>query len=263
MDTPDYLKDFYETHCDEDSRLRSRHGMVEFLTTIRYLEKYLKPGDKILEIGAGTGRYSHALAQKGYTVDAVELLEHNIEGFKRNTLPNESVTIRQGNALDLSDFGDDTYDITLLLGPMYHLYTVEDQKKALAEAVRATKPGGVVFAAYCGSDATAIQGGFLKGMFREDRYKALIDPVTFNLASTPAEIFVLYRKEDIDALMDGLPVERLHFVGTDMAAGYIAQAIDEMDDGLYGLYLQYHFATCERPDLVGASNHFLDIFRKQ
>ena len=263
MDVQDYLKDYYETHCDEDARLRSRHGMVEFLTTMRYIEKYLKPGAKILEIGAGTGRYSHALAQRGYAVDAVELLAHNIEVFKQNTLPGEPVTVRQGSALDLSGFGADTFDLTLLLGPMYHLYTVEEQKKALAEALRVTKPGGVVFAAYCGSDATAIQGGFLKGMFREDRYKALIDPVTFNLASTPAEIFVLHRKENVDGLMDGLPAERLHFVGTDMAAGYMPDAIEQMDDGLYELYLRYHFATCERPDLVGASNHFLDIFQKQ
>ena len=123
----DYLTAFYEGHCDEDARLRSRHGMVEFLTTMRYIEKYLKLGSHVLEIGAGTGRYSHALAQKGYQVDAVELLEHNIEVFQQNTLPGEPVCVRQGNALDLSSFGDDTYDITLLLGPMYHLYTVEDQ----------------------------------------------------------------------------------------------------------------------------------------
>ena len=259
----DYLKEFYEDHCDEDARLRSPHGMVEFLTTMRYIEKYRKSGDKILEIGAGTGRYSHALAQEGYAVDAVELLEHNIEVFKRNTLPNEPVTVRQGNALDLSDFGDNSYDLTLLLGPLYHLYTVEDQRRALAEALRVTKPGGVVFAAYCGSDATAIQYCFVRGMFKEPGNLALADPVTFKLGSDPAHLFALHRKEDIDALMDGLPVERLHFVGTDMATGYMRDTVDQMDDELYDLYLRYHFATCERPDLVGASNHFLDIFRKQ
>ena len=111
----DYLKDFYEGHCDEDARLRSRHGMVEFLTTMRYIERYLKPGGKILEIGAGTGRYSHALAQKGYTVDAVELLEHNIEVFRRSTLSGEPVSVRQGNALDLSGFGDAMAAVSRLL----------------------------------------------------------------------------------------------------------------------------------------------------
>ena len=202
--TTDYLAAFYETHCDEDARLRSRHGMVEFLTTMRYVEKYLKPGDRVIEIGAGTGRYAHALAQAGCQVDAVELLGHNIEVFRRNTLPGEPVTVRQGNALDLSEFGDTTYDITLLLGPMYHLYTVEDQRRALTEALRVTQPGGVVFAAYCGSDATAIQYCFVRGMFREPRYRALADPVTFKLSSTPEEVFTLHRREDIDALMDGM-----------------------------------------------------------
>lgn len=257
-----YLREFYEVHCDEDVRLRSRCGMVEFLTTMRYLEKYLKPGDRVIEIGAGTGRYSHALAQAGYSVDAVELLGHNIEVFRRSTLPSEPVTVRQGNALDLSEFPDGVYDITLLLGPMYHLYTVEEQKKALTEALRVTKPGDMVFAAYCGSDATAIQYCFVRGMFREPRYRALADPVTFKLHSDPAELFALHRREDIDALMDGLAVDRLHFVGTDMATGYLRDTVDQMGDEMYELYLQYHFAICERPDLVGASNHFLDVFRK-
>lgn len=252
---------FYASH-DEDARLMSRHGKVEFLTTMRYIEKYLKPGDRVMEIGAGTGRYSHTLAQKGYQVDAVELLEHNIEVFRQNTAPGEPVTVRQGNALDLSDFGDNTYGVTLLLGPMYHLFTAEDQRKALHEALRVTRPGGVLFTAYCGNDATVLQCCFGREFLKDPRYRALTDMDTFRLSSTPEEIFALHRKEDIDALMDGLPVERLHFVGTDMATGYMADTIDEMDDELYELYLQYHFAVCERADLVGASNHFLDVARK-
>lgn len=263
MESENFLREFYEEHCDEDARLTSRHGMVEYLTTMRYIEKYLKRGDQVLEIGAGTGRYSHTLAQKGYAVDAVELLEHNIEVFRRNTISGEPVTVRQGNALDLGDFGNDSYDLTLLLGPMYHLFTTDDQRRALTEALRVTKPGGVVFAAYCGSDATAIQYCFVRGMFQDPHYRALADPVSFKLSSGPAEVFALHRREEIDALMEGLPAERLHFVGTDMATRYLRDTVDRMDGGMYELYLRYHFAICERPDLVGASNHYLDIFRKQ
>ena len=129
MEVKEYITNYYEQY-DEDGRLLSKHGMVEYITTMKYVEKYLQPGMRILEIGAATGRYSHALAQKGYQVDAVELVEHNIEIFKQKTIPGETVTITQGNAMDLSMFEDDTYDITLLLGPMYHLFGFENKKKA-------------------------------------------------------------------------------------------------------------------------------------
>ena len=262
METLKALIDYYSGY-DEDGRLRSKHGMVEFLTTMRYVEKYLKPGMKVLEIGAATGRYSHALAQKGYEVDAVELVQHNIDIFREKTQPGERVTIRQGNAKDLHFFADDSYDITLLLGPMYHLFTVEEEKQALAESIRVTKKGGVIFAAYCGNEATMIQYCFGRGMLREKRYQDLVDPVTFKASSDPAELFQLYRKEDIDALMDGFPVQRLHYVGTDMATNYMRNVIDEMEEELFQMYLKYHFAICERSDLVGASHHILDIFRKE
>ena len=262
METLKALNDFYSNY-DEEGRLLSRHGSVEYLTTMRYIEKHLRPGMRILEVGAATGRYSHALAQAGYQVDAVELVQHNIDIFMEKTKPGESVTIRQGNAKDLCFFADDTFDITLLLGPMYHLFTKEEQKQALAEAIRVTKSGGIIFAAYCGNEATMIQYCFGRGMIREQRYRDLVDPVTFKASSDPAELFELYRREDIDALMADFSVERLHYVGTDMATNYMRSTIDEMDDELFDLYLQYHFVICERADLVGASHHILDIFRKE
>lgn len=262
MEAMSILTNYYE-NFNEDERLRSRHGMVEFLTTMRYIEKYLQPGMRIIEIGAGTGRYSHALAQKGYQVDAVELVEHNIDVFKQNTTENEQITIRQGNAIDLSFFENEVYDITLLLGPMYHLYTIEDQKKALSEAIRVTKRGGVIFAAYCNNDATMIQFCFQKGKISDERFSTLVDPVTFKASSTPEELFVLYRKEDIDGLMSSFDVERLHYLGTDMATNFIKATVDEMDDEMFELYLKYHFYICERPDMVGATHHLLDVFRKK
>ena len=261
METLKALQEYYVSY-NEDGRLLSRHGRVEFLTTMRYIEKYLTPGMRVLEIGAATGRYSHTLARQGYKVDAVELVQHNIDIFNANTQSDEDIRIFQGNAKDLFMLSDNTYDITLLLGPMYHLFTVTEQREALSEAIRVTKKGGTVFAAYCGNDATMVQYCFGKGMLKEQRYQKLVDPVTFKAASDPAELFQLYRKEDIDALMENYPVTRLHYVGTDMATNYMRQTIDEMDDELFDLYLRYHFAICERSDLVGASHHILDIFRK-
>ena len=261
METRDYLNTFYQ-NIDEDSRLTTRYGMVEYLTTMRYIQKYLQPNSRILEIGAATGRYSHALAREGYQVDAVELLEHNIEIFRRNTLPEEPVTVTQGNATDLHPFPDNAYDLTLLLGPMYHLFTEEDKLQALSEAIRVTKPGGVIFAAYCMADPTVLTYGFIRGEIHNIMEKCMVDPTTFKAFSHPWDIFELHRKEDIDALRNRFPVTRLHFVASDGYAQHMRQTMEAMNDETFQLYLNYHFATCERPDMIGLSHHTLDIFRK-
>lgn len=263
MSTKQYLNEFYN-HYDEDGRLASNHGMVEYLTTMRYIEKYLKSGDHVLEIGAGTGRYSHTLARRGYVVDAVELVEHNIEVLKKNTIAEEKITITQGDALDLSAIDDNQYDITLLLGPLYHLYTSVDKKQAISEAIRVTKLGGIIFCAYVISDGCLMDEGFLRGNINVADYvkNGLLDSETFAAKSEPKDLFELVRKEDIDELMSSFPVPRLHYVAADGCALLMREAIDRMDEDTFNLYLRYHFATCEREDLAGITSHALDIFRK-
>lgn len=262
MSNNQYLIDFYN-QCDEDARLLTRYGAIEFITTMKYIEKYLQKGMKIMEIGAATGRYSHTFARMGYEVDAVELLEHNIEIFKKNILPNEKVTVTQANAMDLSEFESEKYDITLLLGPMYHLYTEEDKLKALSEAIRVTKRGGIVFAAYCMGDASVLQYGFGRGMIHDLMEKCMLDPETFATFSNPWDIFELHRVEDIDALRARFDVEPLHFLATDGYSNHIREKLDEMDEETYRIFIKYHLATCERLDLIGYSNHTLDVFRKK
>ena len=263
MKTNQYLINFYNNY-DEDNRLALRHGSVEFLTTMHYIEKYIKSGDTVLEIGAGTGKYSHTLARQGYTVDAVELVEHNIEIFNKNTESDENITITQGNAMDLSSFSNNQYDITLLLGPLYHLYSIEDKRQALSEAIRVTKPGGVIFAAYVISDGCLLDEGFKRGNINVAEYieKGLIDSETFAAKSQPKDLFELVRKENIDELMSVFPVSRLHYVASDGCALFMREAVDAMDEKTFELYLKYHFATCEREDLVGVTSHAIDIFRK-
>lgn len=264
MQTNQYIIDFYNNQ-DEDCRLAVRHGSVEFLTTMRYIEKYIRSGDHVLEIGAATGRYSHALARRGYAVDAVELVPHNIEVFRKNTLPDEKITVTQGNALDLSSFPDDQYDITLLLGPLYHLYNNDDKRQALREAIRVTKPGGIIFAAYVISDGCLLDDGFLRGTFNVAEYikNGLIDGETFAAISEEKDLFELVRKEDVDELMSAFATTRLHYVATDGCSLLMREAIDQMDEETFELYLKYHFATCEREDLAGITSHAVDIFRKQ
>lgn len=262
MDVFDCMNKYYE-NFDEDNRFSQKHGQVEYLTTMRYIQKYLSPGDKVLEIGAGTGAYSISIGRLGFNVYALELIPHNINIFNSKLSKDNHIKIFQGNALDLSLFENNSYDITLLLGPMYHLFTKEEKIKALSEAIRVTKVGGVLFVSYCISDASVICYGFKAGNIHNLISNKLLDPKTYKTKSNPSDIFELLRKEDIDDMMENFNVTRIHYVATDLTTNYMRETINNMDDEVFSIYLNYHFSICERSDMVGITHHSLDIFRKK
>ncbi len=262
MDRKEILESYY-SEWNEDDRLLSRFGQVEFLTTIRFIEKYLKPGMKILEVGAGTGRYSHYFARKGYAVHAVELVERNIEGFKENTLPGENVTIVQGDAVNLHMLKDNEYDIVLHLGPMYHLFEESDRKAAVSEALRVTKPNGIVFMAYILNEMTILNYFFRNGHINEEDTRKDIIASNWRLPQSKRKHLTFYRIEDIDALMRDFYVNRLHLVGTEMLSGGIRELLLTMSDEEFFYYTEYIYSICERSDMIGLSGHLLDIFEKK
>ena len=114
------------------------------------------------------------------------------------------------------------------------------------------------------SDGCLLDEGFHRGNIDVAEYirTGLLDGETFAAKSEPKDLFELVRKENIDALMSGFPVKRLHYVASDGCARLLREAIDAMDDETFRLYLKYHFVTCEREDLVGVTSHALDISRK-
>ena len=258
-----YLEEFYNNLCDEEGRLLSRHGQVEYLTTMKYIHECLEgiTDPSILEVGAGTGRYSVALAREDYRVTAVELVARNLEILRSKLDGTEPIRAMQGNALDLSFLPENAFDMTMLLGPLYHLYTREDKIRALSEAVRVTKPGGYILAAYCMNEPTVINYAFRSKHLQDllDRNMILPD---WHLGSDPAEVFDLIRTEEIASLNAEIPAERVKLIAADGATNYHREMIDGMDDETFGKWLEYHFSICERQDLIGASHHTLDILRK-
>lgn len=250
----------YYNKFNEEKRLSSRHGQVEYITTMKYIHKYLEdmPQAAILDIGAGTGRYSVALAQEGYDVTAVELVKYNLGILKSK---NSSVKAYQGNALNLKRFADESFDMTLLFGPMYHLYTKEDKQKALAEAKRVTKPNGIILVAYCMNEYCVLTYAFKEGHIRECLQK---DRLTedFHSSAEAKDLYDYVRIEDIDALNEAAGLKRIQIISPDGPANYMRPVLNAMDKETFSLFIQYHLATCERADLIGAGAHTVDILRK-
>lgn len=227
------------------------------MTTVRYIEKYLKKGDKILDIGAGAGEYSLYFARRGYEVSALELADANIAAFKRKLTPSDGIDLVQGNALDLSRYADSSFDIVLLLGPLYHLKNDADKQKCIAEAKRVCKDGGKIFFAFISNDFVFLtEFAYDIGYFGNGDY----NKETFRLHDFP---FVFHTVDAARALMTEGGVNILHEVASDGASELLAARINEMSDEDYEQYLRYHFYICEKPEFLGMTNHLLFVGEKK
>lgn len=249
----------YYNKFNEEKRLQSRHGTVEYVVSMKYIHDFLKKGDKVLDIGAGTGRYSVALANEGYDVTAIELVKYNLGILKSKK---STVKAYQGTALKLSRFEDESFDITLLFGPMYHLYTFEDKLKALTEAMRVTKKGGTIFVAYCMNDYAVLTYAFKENNLKKCMEEKKITE-DFHCISEPKDLYDYVRIEDINRLNEATNALRIKIIAPDGAADYMRQFLNAMDEETFSSFIDYQLSVSERQDMIGASAHTVDILRKQ
>ena len=255
------LRSFYDD-IDENSRLnRSRQGQLEYITTMNYIHRYAKTGAKILEIGAGTGRYSIALAKEGYNLTAVELVETNLEVLKNNSVGIENIISYQGDALNLDRFEDNQFDITLLFGPMYHLYDKKEVHKALDEAIRVTRIGGIILTAFL-SVYAIMNNNYLKEtlaagieMNFDDNYK---------VKHFEDQLFTGYDIVEFEELFESHNTKYLTTAAVDNILETAERRTDfKMSDADFELFVKYHLATCEKRELLGSSSHLLYICKKK
>ena len=239
------LEEYYNKF-NEEKRLLRPYGRVEYLTTMKYIEEGIAGREqlRILDVGAGTGRYAVPLSELGHEVTAVELVNYNLGILKKK---GSSVIAKRGNALEL--------------GPLYHLFSFEEKLQVLKEAQRVAKPGGLIYCAYCMNEFSVLTYGFKEGHVKEALESGSYTE-DFQSVSTEENLYSYVRIEEINALQKASGLSRVKLLASDGPANYMRQTLKEMDPETFSLFMDYHFATCERPELLGASGHTLDILRK-
>ena len=258
MEKMTVLERHYQQH-KEDHRLETRHGKVEFTVSMKFIHDYL-PEDKnckILDIGAGTGRYSLALCAEGFDVTAVELVKSNLDVLRSKHSP---VKTWQGNALDLHFLEDNTFDLTLLFGPLYHLHENAEKLKALSEAKRVTKSGGVILAAYLMNEYSLFSYCFKENRIAELLKNGAVSK-DFKVCAKNDELYDYMRLEDIDRLNCEAGLERLTIFSPDGMSDYMRKELNSMTEESFNLFIDYQLQAAERKDLLGAGSHTVDVLK--
>ncbi len=263
----------YYNKFKEEKRLSTRHGKIEFTITMKYIHECLDKlkqcyefdGDndnnkiKILDVGAGTGRYSLALAEEGYDVSALEYVKRNVDIIKSMR---STVKARQGTAVDLSHYDDESMDVTLVFGPMYHLFSIEERVQALKEAKRVTKKGGYILVAYCMNDYGVVVYGFFEGNAAACVKDGRLSEDFHCEVKGPGDLYEFARIEDINELNEKAELNRVKIITPDGPANYMRTVTNAMDDETYDIYVRYIMSISERQDMIGAAAHTVDILRK-
>ena len=254
------VSSFYH-QVDEDSRLqRSRHGQLEYAVTMHYIHRFIKPGSKVLEVGAGTGRYSIALAKEGFDVSAVELVESNLSVLRKNSQDLPHIRSFQGDATCLNQFDDQLFDMTLVLGPLYHLYDADDIQKAIDESIRVTKKNGIILFAFLSvfgiMYANYLQGNWAAG--QEENFTT-----NYRVRHFKEQLFTGYDIEEFELLFEGKPVQWITTAGTDGIVESIEDRPDfKITDEDFPAFVNWYLAFSEKRELLGSTNHLLYICQR-
>ncbi|HMJ48271.1 MAG TPA: class I SAM-dependent methyltransferase [Ferruginibacter sp.] len=266
----DEIREYY-SHEIEKSRLNLEIFKLEGIRTKEIISRYLvKEKLRILDIGGGAGFYAFWLREKGHDVSLVDLSSKNIELVKEHSKSNgiPLTSVEEGNATHLN-FNENQFDLVLLLGPLYHLTGKEDRKKALSEAKRVLKPGGILLSAIISRYASLFDG-FKRDLITDKLFEKMLkkdlecgihinetDNLEFFTTAyfhTPADINEEIKESGLQ-FRDLIAVESFGWVMDNFSIKW--------DDPSYMEKLLYFIKEVEsKEDLIAMSPHIIAVAEK-
>ena len=259
MQNKEKFEYYYTFENDENLRgHRNNQGIIEFLTTEKYMKQVIPPKSKILDACAGCGVYSFFLAEQGHIVTAGDFVEHNVTEIKKKQAQNSVLhDIYVGSATDLSRFSDESFDIVLNMGAYYHITDKEEREKSISECLRVLRPNGLLFLSYLNRFSNIVK--------YHENWKtdfASVEQVLERGFVGNDSLFYLSTPEEIEDVASRFNLTILHNIATDGLKANITETLNSMDEELFNRYTNYHLKICEVKSILGYSEHALAICRK-
>ena len=267
-------KDAIREHYNADpkkewDRLQKRFPYEKYIT-VHMMDRYIKPGDTILDIGGGPGHYSIHYARLGHKAILIDLSDENVRFAKKKARQyGVKIDAMQGDAMDLSRFPDNSFDVVFLMGPLYHLLEEKNRKKAISEAKRVLKPGGFLFSSFI-----LMYGGVVYGLrdlqesILEDREKLkILFDITARDESASFEAFTfsyMTSVRDARALMNSIPGLRTETVfGQESILSPYKNVLAASPRKVREAWYDYAIRFCEKEDYLTHTEHLMFISVKE
>jgi ubiquinone/menaquinone biosynthesis C-methylase UbiE len=266
METDEIVRNYYNSTTQDEWERLERHPF-EFLITTHYLDRYIKPGDTVLDIGGGPGRYSMYLAGKGCSVTLFDLAEENVAFARRKAAELRlNINAVRGDAREADRLVSTQFDHVLLMGPMYHLLEEADCAAAITAALKLLNSGGVIFVSFISLNAGFIY--FLKdaplGVFDESEQEYIycyLNNTTFCGDAFTKVCMVAPR--DILPLMGRFKLQKLHLFSQESITTLGDRNILALNNRrLLDRWTELACAVCERDEYLSYAEHLMYIGRK-
>jgi 2-polyprenyl-3-methyl-5-hydroxy-6-metoxy-1,4-benzoquinol methylase len=262
-ETTKIIRDFYNAGVEvEWNRIA---GRPEFLLTCRMLDRYIKSGDKVLDIGGGPGRYSLYLAEKGCDVTLFDLSPENTR-FAAERAAEQGLFIQTitGDAREANRLTTEQYDHVLLMGPLYHLLEKEDRVKAVNAALNLLKQNGVIFVSFINMFAGIIYAmkfmpDIVSDPIEQEFYHTFFENRSYSGAAFTQAYFA--KQDEILPFMSQFPLEKLHFFGQESITSPCEGNIMSQPKEIVDLWLDLCEKIWEREDLLSWSEHLMYVGR--
>jgi SAM-dependent methyltransferase len=264
MANTEIIREFYEKY-DEWSRIE--RCPIEFEINRRFISRYIKPGDTVLDIGGGPGRYALELAQKGCEVTLLDLAPKHIDiAMEKAAEMNVQIRAVCGDARRADVLVSGQYDAVLLMGPLYHLPEEADRIKAVASALKLLKHGGVFFAAFISCfagvwDAVARQPGSILAPIDPEIFNCFLEDRSFSGRAFGSNHFI--RPRDVEPFMARFPLKKLHLLSSESVLYFKEKELAAQPEAVWNAWMDFAEKICAREEFLSMAGHFLYIGQKR